>query len=74
MTIGEYELAVLKAIHLAGGRLNIDEPSVDVVCSITGDLDNAVSRLCEDEYMELDAATYRLTDLATEYLELLGMF
>ncbi len=73
MTIGEYELAVLKAIHVAGGTVNLDDPSVNVVCPINGDLGNAVSRLCEDEYMELHASTYRLTDLAAEYLELLGM-
>ena len=73
MTIGEYELAVLKAIHVAGGTVNLNDPTVNVVSAINGDLSHAVSRLCEDEYVELHACTYRLTDLATEYLELLGM-
>ena len=73
MTIGEYELAVLKAIHIAGGTVNLNDPAVNVISTINGDLSHAVSRLCEDEYVELHASTYRLTDLATEYLELLGM-
>ena len=73
MTIGEYELAVLKAIHNAGGTISLVDPVIDVDCRIDGDLGDAVSKLCADEYVEQNASDYRLTELAAEYLELLGM-
>ena len=73
MTIGEYELAVLKAIHVAGGVVDLANPHVKVACQIEGNLTNAVVKLCADEYVEKCAQNYRLTELAEEYLELLGM-
>ena len=73
MAIGEYELAVLKAIHLAGGTINSENPAVEVNCKIDGDIGNAISKLCASEYLDRHADTFQLTELAWEYLELLGM-
>ena len=71
--IGEYELAVLKAIFHAGGTVRLDNPEVDVDCNAPGDLHSAVSRLCDAEFVAQEDENYRLTELAEEYLEVLGL-
>ena len=72
MAIGEYELAVLKAIHFAGGAVDASNPTIEVASRIDGDVKDAVNKLHENEYVQPEAGTYRLTELAVEYLSLLG--
>jgi hypothetical protein len=71
--IGEYELAVLKAIYHAGGTVRLDNAQVDVDYKKPGDLHGAVARLCSAEFVAQEEGNYRLTDLAEEYLEILGL-
>jgi len=73
MAIGEYELAVLKAIHFAGGTIDLHNPMLEVASRVQGDICDAVGKLHKDEYVQPDSGAYRLTDLAVEYLELLGL-
>ncbi len=73
VAIGEYELAVLKAVLEAGGATAPDGAELQVLTKAPGEPAEALRKLQRAEYLEAEGATLRLTDLALEYLEALGL-
>ena len=73
VSIGEYELAVMKALYAAGGSVDVAEPDLDMSGSIQGVIDDALGRLEEAEYLERIDGRFHLSELAEEYLGALGL-
>lgn len=73
VAIGEFQLAVLKAIAAAGGTY-APGVALDIDCTIDGDLTDAVARLAEAEYLDPSGdGAWVLSEIAEEYLEALGV-
>jgi len=73
VAIGEYELAVLKAVFHADGEIPDPVEDLQLGTEVRGDLNDALAKLTQAEYLTGTTPGHRLTDQAEEYLELLGL-
>jgi hypothetical protein len=73
VSIGEYELEVMKSVYAAGGSVDVAEPDLDVSDAIQGVLNDALGKLEEAEYIDRVDGRFYLSDLAEEYLSVLGL-
>jgi hypothetical protein len=70
VSIGEYELKVLKAIAIKGGSVSATRPDLTVE---GGEVSDALRKLLSAEYLAASGQDLVLTEQAEEYLELLGL-
>ncbi len=70
VSIGEYELKVMKAIAKKGGSVSATRPDLAVE---GGELSDALQKLQSAEYLVAVGQDFVLTDQAEEYLEMLGL-
>ncbi|MBR59228.1 MAG: hypothetical protein CMH54_14580 [Myxococcales bacterium] len=73
VAIGEYELAVLKAVFHAGGTIPDPIDTLSVETEVPGDRSEALTKLTQAEYLTGATAGQQLTAIAIEYLEMLGL-
>ena len=70
VSVGEIDVKILKAIAEAGGTVLEQNP--DLAFSAE-DLEASFERLLSAEYLERQETCLKLTDIAEEYLEALGI-
>ena len=70
VSVGEIDVKVLKAIAEAGGT--VSEENHDLAFRAE-DLEASFERLLSAEYLERHETCLKLTDIAEEYLEALGV-
>ena len=70
VSIGEYELKVLKAFALHTDSVTIEDPSLNVP---GGDVRAALEKLVLAEYISTQDGKYILDEQAEEYLEAIGV-
>jgi hypothetical protein len=70
VSIGEYELKVLKALALHTESVSVEDPELNIP---GGDVRAALEKLVLAEYISVQDKKYILDEQAEEYLEAIGV-